>query len=362
MSAANSGGTAPTPSLALPARLLAWLYILLCGAGLLVGGGLCATLLAERGHALELSFVLPVFGLFATLIGLPGLVGSIALLNGRPWARPLAIGVSAVWLLVFPLGTLLGAYGLWALLRQPAATATAHASPPSGLWQHYGGLLVVMASVAAGFGIVLRLGFWLNDMPAPAPVKAVFPVALAIAVAVILLMLSGAGARLLRNSRPAPWAKPWAVFGPPQPDYATRERQRIATLAAEPHLRKYAERIRRGEIWTDAHIAYNEDPHSVATCIHLQPMERAMRSAGITVRPSYNTGVTAQCCIEPDAVVAQFGATAMALYAERHDIDRSIHDPKSALFWCQACNSQLWVVHPEEAAPQTPWFPAGTAS
>ncbi|MEO5794845.1 MAG: hypothetical protein ABIP34_07470 [Rhodoferax sp.] len=351
-----------TATLRLPARLLAWAYILLCGAGLLVGGGLCATLLAEPGHRLELSLVLPVFGLFATLIGLPGLVGGIALLNGKPWARPLAIGVSAFWLLVFPLGTALGAYGLWALLRQPAfAKKVSTITPPSpvqSLLSGYGGLLVVMASVAAGFGIVLRLAFWLADMPAPVEVEAVFPVALAVAAVVLMLMLTGIGTRLMRTSRPAPWALRSHWFGPSRPDYAATQRQRLATMDADPALRKYAERIRKGEPWSDAQIAYSEDPRSTATCVHLQPIERAMRATHLVVRRTYNADVTAHCCIRQDAFAQRFGNAALALYGEHHDIDRSVYDPKSALFWCQPCSSQLWVVHPEEAAPQTPWFPA----
>jgi hypothetical protein len=66
----------------------------------------------------------PVVGIIGTLLflvmavlSLPGIVAGVGLLRFRPWARILAIIVSAVHLLNIPLGTLLGVYGLWALLN-----------------------------------------------------------------------------------------------------------------------------------------------------------------------------------------------------------------------------------------------------
>jgi hypothetical protein len=67
----------------------------------------------------------PVVGIIGTLLflvmavlSLPGIVAGIGLLGFRPWARILAIIVSAVHLLNVPLGTLVGVYGLWALLSR----------------------------------------------------------------------------------------------------------------------------------------------------------------------------------------------------------------------------------------------------
>jgi hypothetical protein len=47
----------------------------------------------------------------------PGLIGGLALLAQRPWARLYAIILAAVILFWFPLGTILGAYTFYVLLQ-----------------------------------------------------------------------------------------------------------------------------------------------------------------------------------------------------------------------------------------------------
>jgi hypothetical protein len=49
-------------------------------------------------------------------LALPCLIGGIFVLQCRNWARVLLIVASALNCLVFPLGTVLGVYTLWALL------------------------------------------------------------------------------------------------------------------------------------------------------------------------------------------------------------------------------------------------------
>jgi hypothetical protein len=58
-----------------------------------------------------------LFGLIS-LLSIPGLAAGVGLLNFRAWARVLGLILSALNLLNFPLGTLLGAYGLWVLLNK----------------------------------------------------------------------------------------------------------------------------------------------------------------------------------------------------------------------------------------------------
>ena len=50
-----------------------------------------------------------------------GLSAAYGLYKRRPWGRVLAIIDSGVSLLSFPIGTLMGAYGLWVLLPEDAA-------------------------------------------------------------------------------------------------------------------------------------------------------------------------------------------------------------------------------------------------
>ena len=45
----------------------------------------------------------------------PGLAAGYGLLKFKPWARILGIVLSALNLINIPLGTMLGAYGLWVL-------------------------------------------------------------------------------------------------------------------------------------------------------------------------------------------------------------------------------------------------------
>jgi hypothetical protein len=61
-----------------------------------------------------LSYSLPIFiGVIAVL----GLVGGIALLSYRPWARILVIIIAALGCLNIPIGTLVGVYSIWVLMQ-----------------------------------------------------------------------------------------------------------------------------------------------------------------------------------------------------------------------------------------------------
>lgn len=99
------------------------------------------------------------------------------------------------------------------------------------------------------------------------------------------------------------------------------------------------------------------EAYDVVTCRHLHPIEHAMRLDGLEMRRENVGRLNANCCIDFPKLDGIFGSAVAALYVERHEIDRSYLDPKSALFWCDACQCRLAVVHPEEAGPATPWFP-----
>jgi hypothetical protein len=59
--------------------------------------------------------------LIIAVMCLPSLLAGWGLLNFKEWARILAIVISALNLLGFPIGTILGAYGLWVLLNKDTA-------------------------------------------------------------------------------------------------------------------------------------------------------------------------------------------------------------------------------------------------
>ncbi len=58
-----------------------------------------------------------IVGTMLIVVSIPGVIGGIGLLRRRPWARILALIVGAIDLLDIPLGTALGIYTLWVLMR-----------------------------------------------------------------------------------------------------------------------------------------------------------------------------------------------------------------------------------------------------
>jgi hypothetical protein len=66
-----------------------------------------------------LGIIAVVLGAFLAALALPGIIGGWALLTGRSWGRPLVLVLGVLHLINIPLGTILGIYTLWALLREP---------------------------------------------------------------------------------------------------------------------------------------------------------------------------------------------------------------------------------------------------
>src|SRR5262249_5885578 len=124
---------------------------------------------------------------------LPGLIGGLGLLRLKPWARIVLIILSAILLLEFPIGTALGGFGLWVLLSRAgqAVFAAGPVSPggtpaplPSSSLKHRNlladpvfGLLAAMFVVAAGFVLVLAIGFRSHGETAPAGIDSAAPAA-----------------------------------------------------------------------------------------------------------------------------------------------------------------------------------------
>lgn len=96
-------------------------------------GGLAA--LVSNAASSEDAAAAPFLGLIGlitasitTVLAIPGLIAGLGLIGFRPWARVLAIVLSAISLLGFPLGTALGLYGLWVLLSRETESLFAHRS------------------------------------------------------------------------------------------------------------------------------------------------------------------------------------------------------------------------------------------
>jgi hypothetical protein len=112
-------------------KVVAWLHIVLGSLGafaavvvLLIFGGV-AGIVGMSADWPDARIAVPILGGIAGLIfivvlllSIPSIVAGIGLLKLAPWARILAIVLSAIELLNVPFGTALGVYGLWALTKR----------------------------------------------------------------------------------------------------------------------------------------------------------------------------------------------------------------------------------------------------
>lgn len=108
-------------------KVLGWIHTLLGGIGLIAGLALCGGLWfsPDDDSTAALLYVGPLFSIVAVFLFLPGLIGGIGLLRLQPWARILIIILSALEVLNFPIGTVLGGFGLWVLLDREVKAAFA---------------------------------------------------------------------------------------------------------------------------------------------------------------------------------------------------------------------------------------------
>ena len=103
---------------------IAWIHVGLASLGMMAGLAVFAAiapwgfLSGDPSAALVTSTVGTLIGGSLVAISLPGLVAGIGLLRGRPWARSVAVVVSALLLFQVPVGTVLGALSLYVLLQE----------------------------------------------------------------------------------------------------------------------------------------------------------------------------------------------------------------------------------------------------
>jgi hypothetical protein len=114
--------------------LLGTLFLLLTMGGV-------AGIVGASADPEDAALAIPVLGfagtalaLFLGVFALPSLVTGYGLINYKPWARIVGIILSAISLINIPIGTIIGAYGLWVLLNKDTerlfSTAPIVTSPP----------------------------------------------------------------------------------------------------------------------------------------------------------------------------------------------------------------------------------------
>lgn len=122
-------------------KVLGWLFIVfgvfyvMLAFGFSAVLGIIATFVASQGDP-DSAVGASVLGLaggaafiFWLCIGIPGILAGWGLLNYKPWARILAIVLSAIRLINIPIGTALGIYGLWVLFSKETETLFARNEP-----------------------------------------------------------------------------------------------------------------------------------------------------------------------------------------------------------------------------------------
>ena len=129
-----------------------------------------------------------------------------------------------------------------------------------------------------------------------------------------------------------------------------------AELRQDPRTAKYAHLARQWIRVTPDLAAYADNPAATRTCPHLEPIERALRTAGIFVYPPAGTAwtVTAQCTINEAGLRVQYALPASVVYSEYFD-----HRDADACLECAACKSRIWTDHP--IIDRKNWFPAKPA-
>jgi hypothetical protein len=110
--------------------------MLLAAAFLVVTMGGVAGIVRATADPHDATIAIPILGLAGTafvmflgVMGLPSVITGYGLVNFRPWSRILGIVLSAVSLINIPIGTAVGAYGLWLLLNKE--TERLFNQPPS---------------------------------------------------------------------------------------------------------------------------------------------------------------------------------------------------------------------------------------
>lgn len=313
-----------------------------------------------------------VFLLLFSVYFAQSIIGGIGLLFDAHWARQLLKAQAFAYLFLIPLGSMLGVVTFIVLFggkTSSGATVDQSGEPLpaqsalSRFWtQPSRGVGVIAAAcvVGPGFIVVIDLLFHLIEPRTPPEFDQAAIIALPIMLIAIVVLV-----RSIMTSD-----------GTRAPDWAgidffylrrrrcqretylltQQEHRRVKRLAADPALRKYSELIRKGQHWSDQQIAYDRDPARLVTCTHIQPIERAMRDAGVPIRPLYGSLASAACCVDGPRLQSRFDVTLPVWFSDDIPGDRP-YDPEGAAIMCREHSSGIWLLHPRDAKPDTPIFP-----
>ncbi len=87
------------------------------GIGIMVLFSSLAAISGDPQANAVLSTIGAVVGTILVMVAIPGIIGGIGLLRGHSWARVVALIVGGLDLFDIPIGTALGIYTFWVLMR-----------------------------------------------------------------------------------------------------------------------------------------------------------------------------------------------------------------------------------------------------
>lgn len=325
-------------------RALAWWHLVFNGLCLVAGVVICLLLFSPEDRP-ALLFIGTFFLALAAVYFLPGFLGGWGLFHYRGWARVLVIIESVLYLPLVPLGTVLGGYGLWVLLKPESALlfGRGESSPlishpwiPDSLRSQHNaatrrsGVLFAGAVVGSGFIVMIGTGYRLSG-DAGSPIS---PTLYYGAIAV----LAGAIVIVVREIQAGRWP--------------VRSRRVVEGSAQGLELHYSRQPIDEAP----SPVASAHDQAGLGTCPHLQPIEQAMLNEGILIGVITQRQVRAYCIIDQPVLRQRFQLSGPLDYFEQ-----VADDPPAAIIGCDTCHSVIEVVHGDAAVPETPVFPGAKA-
>ena len=149
----------------------------MCGGFMAIGIVLCVGLAltdnTDNGRALG---TIGAFFLWTSVAYFaPGFIAGLGLLRGLPWARTVLIILSVLILFAIPIGTALGAFGLWVLLGKDSKQLPAQPAPSRPAGQRAAqsistaeqrrmlGVIVAALGILAAFFVFIGIGYRITN-------------------------------------------------------------------------------------------------------------------------------------------------------------------------------------------------------
>jgi hypothetical protein len=114
--------------------------------------------------------------------------------------------------------------------------------------------------------------------------------------------------------------------------------QRYLALLADPRRAHHAAGVLEGQRWRDAQLDYFDDPWARITCIHLQPVEAALRAAGRHCWPQQARELGTEAALRWEPLQVRFALPDCV----RWEVDEpDPHAGPREIVYCEACDSTI---------------------